>query len=169
MARIEKTTFVHAIVDEVVEYLKSDEYLRQVASAGDLVIAASIESSESTDDGLERVVRWEAPTRLPWFLRNFKKKAPKTIAWQERERWSTLQRTYNVFAEAPDHWHDQYDGKGSTTIEPDERGVKITDSLDFRIGFPGLGPMIEKSLVGEIEELFALRHKVIYERFESGR
>ena len=162
------TSTLPASPEDVVRYVLTDGFLDDFAHAsGDLVHEIEEVGREQRDEGLFREVRFRAPTRLPWILRSYRKKAPSEVSWDEQGLWDLQAHRfrYEIEPEMPDSWRDWYTSAGTFEVEPTSRGARVVDSLDFSLNVLGIGSALERALGSEIESLFEARKKALVRHF----
>lgn len=170
---IERSIVVNATPQAILEYLTSPQYISDLDASRDNRTTGIINVTEvgrTVNDGLltDQIIRYEATTRLPGFLKKYEAKAPETISWRENVHWEHTRylATFNIIADAPSHWQERYTSIGKLTLIALEEGTRLVRELDFKINVFGLGKIIERALSSEIETLFDARNKLIHAHFE---
>lgn len=165
--KIERSLLVNATPDAIRAYLTSPQYSQDLAR----IPTGGIIAVTETQAAPQQIIRYEATTRLPGFLKKYEAKAPKTIFWEEHLNWNPGQNQaiFQIVADAPAHWQERYATTGHLTATPQSTGqanqTKITHSLDFKVKVFGLATIIEKALSPEIEAIFDARNHLIQTHF----
>lgn len=165
--KIVTTTLIHASPDEVLDYLLSDAFIEELLPHLDAI--SNIDEFEVIRHGtkIDQRMRFEAPTKLPGFLKRYEAKMPAMVYWQELGTWDTrsLEMQLEIVPEAPDSWRERYDHRGSFRLLVGEDGCDFVQTLELSIHAFGLGKLIERALGPEIEDIFETRGDVVRKHF----
>lgn len=162
--KIERSILVKATPDSIIEYLTGPQYvqdLNEVQTGG--IIAVTEKSSAP-----QQILRYEATTRLPGFLKKYESKAPPTVFWEEHLTWNLANNlaSFQIVADAPAHWQERYTTTGRVSATAAGSGsTKLVHELEYKIKVFGLGTIIEKALSSEIEAIFDARNQRIQAHF----
>ncbi|MBA2663813.1 MAG: DUF2505 family protein [Bradymonadaceae bacterium] len=166
--KLERSVIVKAPPEQVVRYLTSADYIRDLVPHLDGIRSLEEHSRQVVNSAtLEQTLRFEAATKLPGFLKKYEGKAPESVVWEERVRWDLErgQGRFEIVPEAPAHWRDRYSNQGQLQVQKHPAGSQLTHVLDFKIQLFGLGKVIEKALASEIELIFEARNDVVRKHF----
>ncbi len=171
--KIDQNITVKATPQAILEYLTSPQYITDLdllpynRTAGILNVH---ELGRTTNDGelTDQLIRYQAATRLPKFLKKYEAKAPESIYWQENYHWDKkhCHATFKIVADAPSHWQERYTTAGKLSLIALEDGTRVVHELEYKVQIFGLATIIEHALSSEIEALFDARNKLIRSHFE---
>jgi hypothetical protein len=155
--------------DEIVELMLSDAFLDQlVEEVAEISDTEETKREEVSEGELERVVRYQAPTRVPKFLSRYEEKAPEHVYWEERGSWDLDEHvfTYEIVPEVPEHWHEKYDTQGRLEITSIGGGRSRVDvTINYEVRVFGLRRIIEKALEGEARKLLETQRDIVERHF----
>lgn len=165
--KISTTTLIQASPDEVLDYLLSDQFV--VVLLPHLDAISNIDEFEVIRHGtrIGQRMRFEAPTKLPAFLRRYEAKMPPLVYWQEIGDWDThtLEMRLEIVPEAPESWRERYEHRGAFRLLARDEGCDFVQTLELKIHSFGLGKLIERALGPEIEDIFETRGDVVRKHF----
>lgn len=162
--KIERSILVNATPDAVIEYLSGPQYVQDLSELQTGGILAVTEKAPAP----QQIIRYEATTRLPGFLKKYESKAPPTVFWEEHLNWnsSNNQASFQIVADAPAHWQERYTTTGRLIATAAGSGsTKLVHELDYKIKVFGLGTIIEKALSSEVEAIFDARNQLVQSHF----
>lgn len=167
--KVEAKTTVRAGADEIFDHLLRPDFYRELEERLKKVSSVELMTVEELDgEGARRVVRFEAPTQFPRFLRRFEDRAPREVSWEDIGVIDRLARqmTFTIRPDVPDHWHEMYKNSGLMTVTGKADGTsEVVYVVDFSIDSPGLGFLIERALRGEVAEILKAQADLLHAHF----
>ncbi|MFU8806664.1 MAG: DUF2505 family protein, partial [Bradymonadaceae bacterium] len=156
-----------ATPQSILDYLLSDTYIEDLLPHLDAVSNIDEFEVARRGDTIEQRMRYEAPTKLPGFLKRYEAKMPELVHWEERGVWNThtFEMTLEIVPDAPESWNDRWDQAGSLRLVERDGGTELIQVLNFNIHAFGLGKFVERALGPEIEDIFETRADVVRKHF----